>query len=124
MQLASMKIVSKECPLCGKNVLNYNMHVMLSCFNVLSYREHLLENILDLLDLEEYIDFEDQSIEYQYISLLGCTNDTSFRKLSYDKSKKVMQIVSNFVFKFNTLFLIVAKCNFTHLYCLYALVHM
>ena len=39
-QLASMKIISKECALCRKYVLNYNMHVLLSCFHVLPEREH------------------------------------------------------------------------------------
>ena len=53
-----MKIISKECALCRKYVLNYNMHVLLSCFHVLPEREHFLENLLDLLEVDEYVDFE------------------------------------------------------------------
>ena len=52
---------------------------MLRCFHLLKKnRERLLENILNILDVNEFVDFENQTIEKQYITLLGCTNNTSF----------------------------------------------
>ena len=53
-----MKIVSKQCFLCNKLAENYNMHIMLRSFNLLENRERLIENILNILDVNEYIDFK------------------------------------------------------------------
>jgi hypothetical protein len=49
LQLTSMKIISKECASRRKYASDYNMFVLLSCFDVLTEREHFLENLLDLL---------------------------------------------------------------------------
>ena len=63
---SSMKIISKQFFLCHKLVENYNMHInknnMHRCFHLLENRERLLENILNLLDVNEYVDFEKNSI--------------------------------------------------------------
>ena len=60
-----MKIISKQLFLCNKLVENYNMHTcfMLNCVHLLENRKHLLENILSTLDVIEYVDFENQTIE-------------------------------------------------------------
>ena len=41
---------------------------MLRSFNLLENRERLFENILNILDENEYVDFENQTIEKQYIT--------------------------------------------------------
>ena len=56
VQLGSMKITSKLFFLCHKLVENYNMHIMLRCFHLLENRERLLGNILNILDVNEYVD--------------------------------------------------------------------
>ena len=43
--------------------MKYIMHIMLRCFNLLENRECLFENILNILDVNEYVDFENQTIE-------------------------------------------------------------
>ena len=53
VQVSSMKIISKLCPLCNRNTHNFNMHLMLSCFNLLDDRETMLETILEILSVEE-----------------------------------------------------------------------
>ena len=63
VQLSSMKNISKQCFLCNKLVENYTIHIMLSCFHLLEDREHLIENILNKLDVDEFVDFENQTIE-------------------------------------------------------------
>ena len=64
---------------------------MLRCFHLLENRERLLENILNILDVYEYVDFENHAIEKQYITLLGCTNNTSFENITFGKWKHIMQ---------------------------------
>ena len=66
--------------LCNKLAENYNMHIMLRCFNLLENREQL-----NLLDVNEYVDIENQTFEKQYITLLGCTNNTSFENKFWKK---------------------------------------
>ena len=101
-----MKIVSKQCFLCNKLAENYKMHIMLRSFNLLENRERLFENILNILDENEYVDFENQTIEKQYITLLGCTNNTSFEKITFGKWKQITsrQCVSLYVYKIRNLF--------------------
>ena len=105
-----MKIVSKQCFLCNKLAENYNMHIMLRSFNLLENRERLIENILNILDVYEYVDFEKQTIEKQYITLLGCTNNTSFENITFGKWKQIMQCVSLYVYKIRYLFTFDCRC--------------
>ena len=88
VQLGSMKIISKHCILCQKLVENYNMHFM----HLLENTERFLENLLNILDVNEYVDFENQTIEKQYITLLGCTNNTNFENIIFGKWKPIMQM--------------------------------
>ena len=88
VQLSSMKIISKQCFLCQKLVENYNMHFM----HLLENTERFLENLLNILDVKEYVDFENQTIEKQYITLFGCTNNTSFENIFFGKWKPIMQM--------------------------------
>ena len=96
--------------LCNKLAENYNMHNMLRCFNLLENREHLLENILNTLDVNEYVDFEIQTIQKQCITLLGCTNYTSFENISFGKWKQILQCISLYVYKISNLFTFDCRC--------------
>ena len=58
------------------------MHLVLSCYNLLEDREVMLENILEFLDVNEYILFENQDPELQFLSLMGCVNGTSFENIN------------------------------------------
>jgi hypothetical protein len=99
VQVSSMKIISKLCTLCNKNTHNYNMHLLLSCFELLEDREVMLENILEILNVEEYVLFEDQSHEQKFLSLSGCVEGTSFENISYTKWKYIMINVANTLYK-------------------------
>lgn len=98
-QVSSMKTVCKTCPLCYKETDSYNMHLVLSCYNLLEDREIMLENILEFLDVNEYILFENQDPELQFLSLMGCVNGTSLDNISYTKWKQIMLIVAFMLYK-------------------------
>ena len=106
IQVSSMKIVCKFCQFCNKVTRNYNMHLMLSCFTLLDDRENMLEDILDILDVNEYVLFEDQDPELQFLSLMGCVQGTSFENISFAKWKCIMIIVASTVYKNKSLFAI------------------
>lgn len=99
VQVSSMKTICKTCPLCYKETDSYNMHLVLSCYNLLEDREIMLENILEFLDVNEYILFENQDLELQFLSLMGCVNGTSFENISYTKWKQIMLIVAFMLYK-------------------------
>ena len=63
------------------------MHIILRCFHLLKNRELLLENILNILDVNE-----NQTIEKQYITLLGCTNSTGFENIAFGKWKQLCNV--------------------------------
>ena len=112
-QFCSIKIISKQCFLCHKLAENYIMHIMLRCIHLLENREHLLENILNILDVNKYVDFENQSIEKQYITLYGCSNKTTFENITFGKLKQIMQCVSLYiyVYKIRTCLLLIAGAS-------------
>lgn len=83
---------------------NYNMHSMLRCFHLLENKEHLLEHILNILDVNKQTDSEKQTIENQYINLLGCTTNASFENTTFGKWKLVMQCVSFYIYKIRNRF--------------------
>ena len=83
---------------------------MLRCFNLLENRERLFENILNILNVNEYVDFENQTIEKQYITLLRCTNNTSFENITFGKWKQIMKCVSLNVYKIRNLFTFDCRC--------------
>ena len=60
--------------------------------HLLENTERFLENLLKILDVNEYVDFENQTMEKQYITLLGCTNNTSFENIIFGKWKPIMQM--------------------------------
>lgn len=80
-----MKIVQKTCPFCNKSVKHYDMHILLSCATCVVHRENMLENILEILDVYEYVLFDNQDPEEQFLSLIWCINGTSFEKISFTK---------------------------------------
>lgn len=59
----------------------------------------MLETILEFLDVNEYILFENQDPELQFLSLMGCVNGTSFENISYTKWKQIMLIVAFTLYK-------------------------
>lgn len=60
-----------------KAVLLCKMHIMLKCLYLFENKEHLLDHILNILDVNKHMDFENKTIEMLHMSLLGCTIDTS-----------------------------------------------
>ena len=46
--------------------------------------------ILNILDINESVDFENQTIEKQYITLLGCS---SFENVTFRQWKQILQCV-------------------------------
>lgn len=82
VQVSSIITVCKPCPFCYKDTNSYDMRPVLSCY-------YLLEDILDLLDVNEYILFENHDPELQFLSLLGCDNGTSLYR-----RKQIMFIVA------------------------------
>ena len=79
-------------------------------FHLLENRELLLENILNILDVNEYVDFENQTIEKQDITLLGCTNSTSFEYITFGKCKQIMQCASLYIYTIRNLFTLDCRC--------------
>lgn len=71
-----------------KDTNSYNMHLVLSCYNL------MLENILELLDVNEYILFKNQDPEI--LSFMGYVNGTG---LSYKKWKQIKLIVAIMLYK-------------------------
>ena len=61
-------------------------------------RDKLLEDLLDILDVFEYVSFDLQDTEIQYLALLGCIANTSFAQITFEKWKKIIICVSKFVF--------------------------
>ena len=59
----------------------------------------MLENILEILTVEEYVLFEDQGHEQQFLSLSGCIEGTTFENISYTKWKCIMICVANTMYK-------------------------
>lgn len=88
VQVSCMKIVQKTCPFHTKSVKHYNMHILLSCSTFVEDRENMLENILEILDVYEYVLFDNQDPELQFLSLMGCINGTSFEKNIVYKMEK------------------------------------
>lgn len=43
-------------------------------------RENRIENILEILDINEYDMFENKDSELQCLSLIGCVHGTNFEK--------------------------------------------
>jgi ubiquitin-protein ligase len=86
------------------------MHLLLSCFELLEDREVMLDNILDILNVEEYVLFEDQSHEQKFLSLSGCVAGTSFENISYTKWKCIMINVANTLYKNRVYY--VTDCRF------------
>ena len=58
--------------------------------------------ILNILDINESVDFENQTIEKQYITLLGCT---SFENVTFRQWKQILQCVSLYIHKIRNLFI-------------------
>lgn len=84
--------------MCNKNTHNFNMHFMLS---VLTFwkTETMLENVLQTLSVEEYVLFEYQDHQRQFLSLIGCVQGTGFGNKSYTKWKQIMLTVANALYK-------------------------
>ena len=61
--------------------------------------------VLNILDVNEYVDFENQTIEKQYITLSGCTNNRSFIKGNFWK-----MVTNSYVYKIRNL--ITFDCRF------------
>lgn len=59
----------------------------------------MLENILELLDINEYILFENRDPEIQLLSLMGCVNGRSFKNISYTKWKQITLIIAFMLYK-------------------------
>lgn len=106
IQLSSMKIVSKLCSFCDKYSDNYNLHILLECFYTLDDRQCLLEMILDIIDVHEYVLFENQDTEKQYLSLLGCIDETSFNDISFCKWKEIMLCVATIIYRIRSCFIV------------------
>lgn len=96
--LLSMKTVPKLCNHCKRMENNFNMHIMLNCSLFMNERDKLLEDLLYILDVFEYVSFDLQDTEIQYLALLGCIANTSFAQITFEKWKKIIICVSKFVF--------------------------
>ena len=82
------------------------MHILLECIYTLDERQCLLENILDIVDVYEYVVFENQDTETQYLSLQGCMGETSFNSISFCKWKEIMLCVEAIVYKMKGCFIV------------------
>lgn len=67
---------------------NFNMHIMLNCSLFMNERDKHLEDLLNILDVFEYVSFDLQDTETQYLALLGCIANTSFARITFEKWQK------------------------------------
>lgn len=74
-----MKTVCKTCPIWNRATNNYNLHIVLSLF-FLEVQENRIENILEILDFNEYDMFKNKDSELQCLSLIGSVHSTNFEK--------------------------------------------
>lgn len=59
----------KLCTHCKRIVNNFNMHIMLNCLLFMNKREELSKGLFDILDVFEYVSFDLQDNEIQYLAL-------------------------------------------------------
>lgn len=64
-----MKTVPKLCTHCKRFENNFNMHIMLNCLLFMNKREELSKGLFDILDVFEYVSFDLQDNEIQYLAL-------------------------------------------------------
>lgn len=75
------------------------MHILLSCSTFVEDRDNMLENILEILNVFEYVLMDNQDPELQFLSLMGCINVTRFEKILFTKWKNVMLTVAHTLYK-------------------------
>lgn len=93
-----------------KAVLLWKMHIMLRCFYLFENKEHLLEHILNILDVNKHMDFENKTIEMLHMSLMECTIETSFENTIFGKWKQIMQCASLYVHRIRNRFTFDCRC--------------
>lgn len=53
-----MKMVFKLCNYCKRMENNFNMYIMFNCLLFMNERDKFLEDLLDILDVFEYVFFD------------------------------------------------------------------
>ena len=82
------------------------MHIMLRCLYIFENKEH----ILNILDVNKHMDFENKTIEMLHMSLLGWDNRYKFEYILFGKWKQIMQYASLYVHRIRNRFTFDCRC--------------